>query len=133
MIGQAQDRQTLFSYAAGPAKCGRGLALAHVESGITGDHGKSAEKDQAATQRPQRGVMGRQQVENLIEIVRLRYWQAEFFQDRLQVFLRGLLTMKAELIVKPLVSLNDFSGEALIPLCLPHPFSCQPFHTKPCP
>ena len=43
--------------------------------------------------------MRQQQIEQLLQVVGTRYWQAQFLQQGFAVFFSGLLTMKADDVI----------------------------------
>ena len=59
--------------------------------------------------------------------------QAEFFQQRLEVFFRALLTEEARLVMKRIASAVEFLGGAVVGFRLSHPLLRQAFHKGPCP
>ena len=65
--------------------------------------------------------------------MQLRNRLAEFLEERFQVFLGRLLTMKAKLVMKRFTSLSDRLGESVVGFGFANPLARRSFHTRPFP
>src|SRR3954469_13615341 len=59
--------------------------------------------------------------------------QAEFFEQRFQVFFRALLTVETNLVMKEAASALEFAGGAVVAFRFSHPLLRQLFHRGSCP
>jgi hypothetical protein len=75
-------------------------------------------------------MMWRQERQQVFKDVRSRDRRTQFFQERLQVFLRTLLTMKAYLVMKRIVFPTERLGGDVVGLRFSHPLLRQPFHKE---
>src|SRR5262249_17202775 len=95
-------------HSVGPAQGRLGLALRRAVAGITRVHRAIGKKNQAAPMQAQRRVMGKENGQEVVQVVGLRYYQTEFFQQGLAVFLGTLLAMEAYRVMD-----RDFTPGAL--------------------
>ena len=109
------------------------MPLAGMIAGIARVHCKTGEEIHPATQRLQGRVMRHDERQKRRENVRLGDGHAELLQDGFQVLFGGLLTMKAQLIMKRLAAARDGGGELEVAFCFSHPLARGPFHRGPCP
>ncbi len=78
-------------------------------------------------------MMRQQKRQQMFKNVCARDRQAEFFQERLEVFFRALLTEEARLVIKRVASAVEQFGGAVVGFRLSHPLLGQPFHRGPSP
>jgi len=69
------------------------------------------------------------QVQEIVEVMSPRDGPTELLQHGLQVFLRRLLAMETELVMKRLASAGYHGGQPIVVLGFLRPFPCGPFHT----
>lgn len=78
-------------------------------------------------------MMRQQQPGKLVEIVELWNRLAKFFEQRFQILLGRLLSVKAKLVMKRFTSASDGLGEPVVGFGFANPLASRSFHTRPCP
>src|SRR5437867_3234004 len=76
-------------------------------------------------------MMRQEERQQILKDMRSGYRQAEFLQQRLQVFLRALLTVEAHLVMQRVASSTEFLGGAVVGFRFSHPLLRQLFHIPP--
>src|SRR5262245_18935428 len=98
----AQDRAASIAHAAGPAQCRGGFALGRSSTWIPWVNREVGEKPHSTTYGGQRPMVRQQQVEQVVEVMGLRNMVPQILQQRFQVLLGALLTMKGHQVMKRL-------------------------------
>jgi len=114
-----------------PTKGGVGLTLGCVLTGITVIDRKLREKKKAAPERPERRVVGQEQIEQVGQIVSAGYGCAELLQQCLQVLLRSLLAVKADHVRERWRSCGESSRALQVAFGLAYPAADFHLHTRP--
>ena len=124
------DRVASF---ASPPQSGVRLALVGPEAGIAAADCEARQEVHASPQGTEGRMVRQQKRQQTSEDVRAWDRQAEFFQHRLEVFFRTLLTEEAGLVMKRIASPIELEGRAVIGLGLSHPLLRELFHRGPSP
>src|SRR5437016_2771751 len=96
--GQAEPGPQFYPDAVGLAKGSFHLPLRSPHVRIAVVHGIATQRHQTPPERRQRGIMGLEQVEKILQVMRLWYDGAAFLQQGLEILLPRLLAMEAHLI-----------------------------------
>ena len=112
---------------------GLGLAGGCALSGVSVIHGESGERDERTPQRLQCRIVGQQEKEKLIQVVRSWNREAEFLKERLQVLFGRLLAVETDEIVQCRLTPSQLACAPGVGLGLANPSRGEPVHTAPCP
>lgn len=125
---EAEQRPASVPYALGPAQGGCGLTFARVLTGIASCDRESREKREAPAEGTEGWMVRPQQGQQVFQDVSVGDRQTQFFQQRFEVFLCGLLAKETALIMQKIFSAAEFYGGAVIGFGFSHPFPRRSFH-----
>ena len=118
----------MIAHLTGPA-LGRGrFPLARSRARVAGINGETGEIIQTTPELTKRTVVRREQTQEGNKVMRARNGNAKFLQERLQIFLGALLTMKTGGVMRGLAAACEIANGAKVAFGLSHPLARASFH-----
>lgn len=130
---EAEQSSRRRPYLVGPAQGGCGLALRRAQAGIPRIDREVRQEEQPPLERLKCRVVTLDDGQEFVEVVGLRNPDPEFLEQRLEVFLRTLLAVKANQVMDGRFVSGEASGAAEVGLGLPYPRARRRFHIRPRP